>query len=240
MVCNEPSLPLSIQYHACLLSTASKKGTTRRLRDSCPQATIRNAISAMVKAQFDQFSLESQGLNASCEPMVNSHLCQFQIHRHHGVETRPKFMGSTFVESFEFPQFLLWMCFSCTKYTLHMLGKVKCLKCTAQLQLNQWDFLPHSKGNGMQQTILAALNFWICCFARFFIVLFGINFASYPSASSFRLSVCKQGVASVVAALFGLEASLTNMSRNEAWALGAPPRNKFSASLTSLTKTDCH
>ena len=114
------------------------------------------------------------------------------------------------------------------------------IKCTAQLQLNQWDFLPHSKGNGMQQTILAALNFWICCFARFFIVLFGINFASYPSASSFRLSVCKQGVASVVAALFGLEASLTNMSRNEAWALGAPPRNKFSASLTSLTKTDCH
>ena len=104
-----------------------RKATSRRLRDSCPQATIRNAISAMVKAQFDQFSLESQGLNASCEPMVNSHLCQFQIHRHHGVETRPKFMGSTFVESFEFPQFLLWMFFSCTKYTLHMLGKVKCL-----------------------------------------------------------------------------------------------------------------
>ena len=94
-----------------------RKATSRRLRDSCPQATIRNAILAMVKAQFDQFSLESQGLNASCEPMVNSHLCQFQIHRHHGVETRPKLMGSTFVESFEFPPFLLWMFFSCTKYT---------------------------------------------------------------------------------------------------------------------------
>ena len=88
-----------------------RKATSRRLRDSCPQATIRNAILAVVKAQFDQFSLESQGLNASCEPMVNSHLCQFQIHRHHGVETRPKLMGSTFVESFEFPPFLLWMFF---------------------------------------------------------------------------------------------------------------------------------
>ena len=54
----------------------------------------------MVKAQFDQFSLESQGLNASCEPMVNSHLCQFQIHRHHGVETRPKLMGSSICREF--------------------------------------------------------------------------------------------------------------------------------------------
>ena len=179
----------------------------------------------MVKAQFDKFSLESQGLNASCEPMVNSHLCQFQIHRHHGVETRPKLMGSTFVESFEFPQFLLWM--FCFVHKVHMLGKLKCLKCTAQLQLNQWDFLPHSKGNGMQRTIFAALNFWICYFARFVIVLSGINFASYPSASSFRLSICKQGVASVVAALFGLEASLTNMSRPEAWALGACPGISF-------------
>ena len=128
----QASLPPSVQYHACNMLASFlqhlRKATSGRPRDSCPQATIRNAILAMVKAQLLQLSLESQGLNASCEPMVNSHLCQFQ--------------GSTFLKSFEFPPCL--SLFALDDFFLHIrhrLGKVKCSICTAQLQLNQWDFL---------------------------------------------------------------------------------------------------
>ena len=42
-------------------------------------------------------------------------------------------------------------------------------ECTAQLQLNQWDFLPHSKGNGMQRTILATFN-PISCLPPFYCI----------------------------------------------------------------------